>query len=323
MKTAFIRFRKTGLAVIALAGCAFAGCWAIGQTEGETVAKNFNLPLPTIGGAQLWTDLTHRSGFRVQQNAVTGHCRVLDPSNIRRGWGSETDAIALFDELCPAPPAPAAKPIAVLIHGLMRTDSSMKSLEEKLNEVGYTQVIRFGYASSRSGLSDSATALRGVLEGQHPDAEFCFAGHSMGNIIMRYLVGDLQREGDPKNILPRCRCMVMLGPPNQGAAIARRLGATGVFEWVAGPGAMELGTRWEDVESKLATPPFPFAVVAGCLKPAGLQNPLVDGESDFVVSLEEAQLDGAEIVHEVPVLHSFLMNDPDTQTWTADFLDAH
>lgn len=317
------RFRKIGLIGVALLSCVFSGCWAIGQTEGETMVKNFNVPLPTIGGAQLWTDLENRSGYRVQRSAITGHCRVLDPHNVRRGWGTETDAVSLLDELCPSPPAPAAKPIVVLIHGLMRSEASMKSLESKLHQDGYTQIIRFGYASTRSGLSDSAAALRRVLEGQHPDAEFCFVGHSMGNIITRHLIGDLQRDGDPKAILPRGRAMVMLGPPNQGAAIARRLGVTGVFGWIAGPGAMELGTRWEDIEPKLATPPFPFAIVAGHIQPAGLRNPLVDGDSDFVVSLDEARLEGAETIHEVPVLHSFLMNDPETQDWTVAFLNAH
>ncbi|MCM2373513.1 esterase/lipase family protein [Aporhodopirellula aestuarii] len=304
-------------------GCFLGGCEAIGQTESDTVAKNLNVPMPTIGGAQLWTDLENRSGYRVQRNAVSGHCRVLDPRNIRRGWGSETDALLLLDELCPEPSAPAAKPMVILLHGLMRTDSSMKSLEKALRDDGYDQVIRFGYASTRSGLADSAAALRRVLEGQHSEMEFCFVGHSMGNIVTRHLIGDLQRDGDPKQILPRCRSMVMLGPPNHGATIARRLAATGLFGLVAGPGAMELGTGWEDVEAKLATPPFPFAIVAGKVEPGRLRNPLVEGDSDFVVSLEEAKLAGAESIHEVPVLHSFLMNDEACQKWTTTFLDEH
>ncbi len=307
----------------ALGICAFTSCRAIGQNESETVARKFNVALPTAGGAQLWTDLEVRGGYRVQRNALTGHCRILDSNNVRRGWGSETDSLELLDELCPEIPEPPAKPIVILMHGLMRTDGSMKSLENALRADGYEQVIRFGYASTRSSLSASAASLNRVLAGQHPDAEFCIVGHSMGNIVTRHLIGDLQRDGDPNGILPRCRAMVMLGPPNQGAAIARRLGPTGVFGWVAGPGAMELGPRWADVQANLATPPFPFAIVAGKFDSGPLRNPLVDGESDFVVSLEEAQLEGAEIVHHVPVLHSFLMNDEEVQQWTIDYLDEH
>lgn len=305
-----------------LAACTLALHQAIGQQESETVAKKFNVVLPTAGGTQFWTDVEFRGGYRIQRNSLTGHYRILDSRNFRRGWGSETDAADWLEELCPEIPPPAAKPIVVLIHGLMRTEGSMKSFEEALRADGYEQIIRFGYASTRSSLSESAVALRRVLAGQHPDVEFCFVGHSMGNIVMRHVIGDLQRDGDPEGILPRCRAMVMLGPPNHGAAIARRLGPTHVFEWVAGPGAMELGVGWEDVEDKLATPPFPFAIVAGKVESTAIDNPLVDGEGDFVVSLAEAQLEGAEAIHVVPVMHTFLMNDETVQTWTIEFLDS-
>ncbi|MFG0263540.1 MAG: esterase/lipase family protein, partial [Rhodopirellula sp. JB055] len=213
-------------------------------------------------------------------------------------------------------------PVVVLLHGLMRTDNCMKSLETKLHAEGFDQTIRFGYASTRGSLAESAAALREVLEHQSPDAQFAIVGHSMGNIITRHLIGDLQADGDPGNLLPRMRSMVMLGPPNQGAAIARRLAPTGVFGLVAGPGAMELGSRWSEVESNLATPPFPFAIVAGKVS-SPIPNPLVNGEGDFVVSLEEAQLEGAQTVHEVPVLHSFLMEEPEVQDWTIEFLQNH
>lgn len=317
------RCSSLGLLALALGGCTFASCQAIGQQESETVARKFNIALPTSGGAQLWTDVNFRGGYRVQRNALTGHYRILDSHNFRRGWGSETDSAELLDELCPEIPPPAAKPIVVLVHGLMRTEGSMRSFEKALRADGYDQIIRFGYASTRSSLSQSAAALCGVLARQHPDAEFCFVGHSMGNIVMRHAIGDLQRSGDPDQILPRCRGMVMLGPPNQGAAIARRLGPTRIFEWVAGPGAMELGVRWADVEAQLATPPFPFAIVAGKCELGPIHNPLVDGESDFIVSLVEAQLEGAEMVHLVPVAHTFLMNNEAVQAWTIEFLDSH
>lgn len=306
----------------ALATSAFESHPAFGQSEDNSMVNRFQIPMPTLGGAQIWSDRTHRDGYRVQYNEITGHFRLIDPHNVRRGWGTEAEMDQLLDEYYPKPPVPTAKPIVVLMHGLMRTDGSMKSIETQFHEAGYEQTIRFGYASTRSPLGRSADNLRRVLEGQHPDAEFCFVGHSMGNIVLRHLVGDLQRQGDPIKVLPRCRAMVMLGPPNQGAMIARRLATTGVFEWVVGPGGMELGPRWSEIEDRLATPPFPFAIAAGKVDAGGIHNPLVEGESDFVVSLDEAKLDGAETIQEFPVLHSFLMNDADVQKWTVDFIDA-
>lgn len=284
-------------------------------------APNFNLPFKTAGGTQVWTDHRFRDGYRIQQNALTGHWRLLDADNIRRAWGSQPQCLAELDRLAPQPAQASPKHHVVLLHGLMRTAGSMKSLEQKLADEGLTNVIRFSYASTRARIGEHAAALREVLEHLPAGDTFSFAGHSMGNIVVRHLIGDLQADGDPHGILPRCRAMVMLGPPNQGAAIARRLAPTKVFEWVTGQGGMELGAQWEAIESKLATPPFPFHIIAGDLQ-SPIANPLVDGEGDFVVSLDEAKLDGAAGFHTVPVLHSFLMDNEDAVELTVQLLKS-
>ena len=145
----------------------------------------------------------------------------------------------------------------------------------------------------------------------------------MGNIVIRHLIGDLKRDGDPDEILPRCRSMVMLGPPNQGAAIARRLAPTKLYGWITGAGGLELGPQWESFSSKLATPDFPFLIIAGDLSANRIQNPLVGGSSDFVVSVDEAKLDGAEAMETFPVLHSFLMRDQAVNKRTIEFISSH
>ncbi len=288
---------------------------------GGLLDGNFNLPMKTGGGAQVWTDHAWRDGFRIQQNALTSHWRLLDKSDIRRAWGSREQVDAALELAKPKAQCTAGdKPTIVLMHGLMRTHHSFKKLGDQLEANGHENVIRFSYASTRTKISDHAAALREVLEDQPADTEFCFVGHSLGNIVTRHLIGDLQRDGDPTGILPRCRAMVMLGPPNQGAAIARRLAPTGLFGVVTGNAGIELGPRWDQLKARLAIPPFPFAIVAGDVSENVIQNPLVDGGSDFVVSLEEAKLDGAEKIVSLPVLHSFLMSDDDACRFTTEFL---
>ena len=92
-----------------------------------------------------------------------------------------------------------------------------------------------------------------------------------------------------------------------------------MFGWVTGKGGLELGPEWSDFKKKLATPPFPFHIVAGDID-SPIPNPLVDGESDFVVSIDEAKLDGAENFVIVPVLHSFLMDNDDVVETTIKYL---
>ena len=52
--------------------------------------NNFSLPninFPTMGGLLFWNDLANVNGWRMQQNTLTQHVRILDPQDIRRAWG--------------------------------------------------------------------------------------------------------------------------------------------------------------------------------------------------------------------------------------------
>jgi len=283
----------------------------------------FNLAWKTTGGMQFWTDHLYRDGYRIQQNAVTGHWRLLNNDNVRLGWGSRRTCESVLERKYPESRIKHnTRSTVVLLHGLMRTRTSMSSLEKELRANSYPDVIRFSYASTRKSISDHADALKEVLEQLPNKTELRFVGHSMGNIVVRHMLKDLQKS-DPKKLLPRCKSMVMLGPPNQGAMIAKRLAPTGIFGWVTGAGGLELGPDWEKLEKNLATPSFPFAIVAGDVSSQPIQNPLTEGSGDFVVSVEEAKLDGAEWLKTVPVLHSFLMDDSDVQKMTIDFLSNH
>ncbi len=46
-----------------------------------------NIKFPTLGGLLVWEDIHEIEGWRVQQNTLTGHYRILDDEDIRRAWG--------------------------------------------------------------------------------------------------------------------------------------------------------------------------------------------------------------------------------------------
>ena len=298
---------------------------ADGSTEGEEMKPKgpLNLEWKTGGGMQFWTDHLYRQGYRIQQNAVTGHWRLLDADNVRLSWGSRTTCESVLKRKCSdIPDKESDQSTVILLHGLMRTRGSMSSMQKYLENQGFPSTIRFSYASTRRSISDHARALKEVLENLPSHTELRFVGHSMGNIVVRHMIADLKKN-DPKKILPRCKSMVMLGPPNQGAMIARRLAPTGIFGWVTGAGGLELGPDWKQLEKKLATPSFPFAIVAGDVSSKPIQNPLTEGSGDFVVSVDEAKLEGSKWLKTVPVLHSFLMDDKAVQKMTSDFFKEH
>ena len=53
--------------------------------EETTNKSRFNIPIKTGGGTQVWTDHAYRDGYRIQENALTGHFRLLDEKNVRKG----------------------------------------------------------------------------------------------------------------------------------------------------------------------------------------------------------------------------------------------
>lgn len=58
-----------------------------------------NIPTSTMGGRVFWNELAECNGWRLQQNMITHHCRILDPENVRRAWGGDEAMAQLFGKL--------------------------------------------------------------------------------------------------------------------------------------------------------------------------------------------------------------------------------
>lgn len=43
-----------------------------------------NIDFPTAGGKVFWNTLEENSGWKLQQNKLTNHCRLLDSNNVRK-----------------------------------------------------------------------------------------------------------------------------------------------------------------------------------------------------------------------------------------------
>ncbi len=284
-------------------------------------AQNINIPLPTSGGQQLWTDHRWAAGWRMQQHAWTKHWRVLDSSNVRRAWGSREACLAKLAEHAAESQQPPPKSVVILLHGLTRTSDSMQPIARAFQTQGTWHTISFSYASTQDSIDHHASALRELVDNLPGQPRIAFVCHSMGNIVVRRALS-LWREQDEQQVQQRLHRMVMLGPPNQGSSLAKQLSGLGLFETIIGAPGQELGRAWDEFQVKLATPPFPFCIVAGELPPNPLwNNPLLEGESDYIVTVEETRLDGAAQTITLPVLHTYLMSDPRVIEATLRFID--
>jgi hypothetical protein len=292
---------------------------------------NFNIPLPTLGGKQFWTDQRWHQGFRLQYNNTLKHYRILDPKDIRLAWGPKEAMVAQFDAIVtnkPYPPTP--QHFVLLVHGLGRTADSMDPLADYLQEQATAAAtsapapvltpFTVSYASTRDSIQHHSQALCDLIEHLPPNAKISFVAHSLGNIVIRHAIGRWQRNGDPQKVLPRLQRFVMLGPPNQGSKLAERLSRLKLFEVVTGAAGQQLGKAWDDLQSELATPPLPFLIVVGTREDKAIQHPLLNEANDGIVTKSEALLAGATSVEEYPQLHTYLMNDPAIMKSTWNFL---
>src|SRR4029079_13157958 len=81
----------------------------------------------------------------------------------------------------------------------------------------------------------------------------------------------------------------------------------------------QLARNWADAQKTLAIPTFEFGIIAGGFGEAGL-NPLLDGNDDLVVTVEETRLAGATDFCLVPCRHGGVLNDPVVLQHIATFL---
>ncbi len=290
------------------------------QEESEKQTGNWNLALKTMGGKQLWTDHFLFRDYRIQHHAVTDHYRLLDPADIRRAWGTFEECKNKFDQIRQEQQLkPVTGHVIILLHGLTRSRSSMASMAKHLSKNADVTITNFGYASTRASVADHARALDNTIR-QLPDVEkISFVCHSMGNLVVRYYLG--KHVKNQKSSKPRFHRMVMLGPPNNGSGFATYLQNNLIFKTVCGTSGQELSTDWKELNDKLATPSFEFGIIAGGQEDgAWLNNRILDGKDDFIVSVEETKLPGAADFLVKPLIHGTMMNNTDVQKATFSFL---
>lgn len=291
----------------------------------------FNLRAKTLGGKQYWTDIRHSVGWRIQENAVTGHFRLLDPSNVRQAWGSVAHCEQKLNGLVQSGQAQSHRgKVVIALHGMIRTRDSMNTMARFLTEKGKYQVVNFQYASTKKEVAEHGRALGRVISSLGPDVtEINFVAHSLGNLVIRSYLQQHQtavlpgagggpavfRQGDP-----RIGRIVMVGAPNQGSKMARMLKGSLLFQGIAGKTGMQLANGWEQLEPQLATPDVPFGIIAGGkTERGGINNWTLTGPNDFTVSAEETKLPGAADFLLRPLFHSTMMNQPETLNATLRF----
>lgn len=261
-------------------------------------ARKTNWEWPTLGGKQLWTDIVVHAGYRVQQNALTGHCRLLNPQDRRLAFGSFTHC---NDALSRRPASWRSPHLVVLLHGIFRSKDSLSPMYRYLRSSGL-EAVALNYASTQRDVAHHASNVAHVLDALRGIDTVSFVCHSMGGLVARTV---LAREDAWQRRIAVNR-LVMIATPNQGASFARLLGEYSLFRAIAGPATQDL----VDTQTRIPRPRVRFGVVVAVRGSRQGFNPLLAGDDDFTVTAREAQLEGAEDTLFVESFHTVVMRQP-------------
>ena len=58
-----------------------------------------NIPLPTMDKEVFWDNLAEYKGWKLQQNMITRHARIIDSNNIRIAWGTINGMMKVMDRM--------------------------------------------------------------------------------------------------------------------------------------------------------------------------------------------------------------------------------
>ncbi len=185
----------------------------------------------------------------------------------------------------------------VFVHGVGRTPLSMLWLACRLRRAGL-QPHQFGYFAEVESFDRIVERLARRFDrlGKRPTIGI---GHSLGGVLLRAAVARLAPTTTPP------RHLIMLGTPNRSPRLARFLRNWWLFRLVHGDCGQLLG----DPQRMDALPPLsvPTTEIAGTAGFNGRWSPFGDEANDGIVSVDEAELDGAALI-QLPLRHSFIMN---------------
>ena len=276
--------------------------------------KSSTIPLPTLGGPQAWLDMFFHAGWRIQKNIFSGKFRLLSPKNIRMAGGSYQSCLDRFSEIRKKRNLQNGDThLVLMVHGMAGWKETFFLLKRALRKNGYF-ADAYNYPSLKGALAEQAKEFNDFLNLLDGITAITLIGHSQGGFVIRKA---LETKASWQNRIA-VRGMILLGTPNQGAALAdfsKRLKVLGKLA----PKVRDQLTK--DYAKTLKAPVHRMGLIAGSARKGKGINPLIDGDDDGIVGVEEVWIDGHDDRLVVPSDHFTLANRKKTIVAVLRFLE--
>ncbi len=200
--------------------------------------------------------------------------------------------------------------LVVLLHGLGRSPSAMRSLAGRLEAAGY-RVERPGYSSLDSSPDDILAEVSDKIAalGIQRAPRVHFVGHSLGGLLIRAFLAD----NEPANL----GHVVVIGSPNHGTPLVDNLRGKWWFDML-GPMTLALGTGRDSFPSRLRPPDYPLGVIAGRVERDN--DDLLPGPDDGLVTVASTKVEGMADFVVLDAHHAALRSDKAAAAHTVSFL---
>lgn len=230
------------------------------------------------------------------------------------GFSSVILLLASFIPVLSAGASDAPSECVVLLHGLARTSSSMRDLEERLGEEQYA-VVNVDYPSRHKKIEElSEIAVEKGLQfcRQKKAQRIHFVTHSLGGILVRYYLAHRK--------IPELGRVVMLAPPNQGSKVVDEFSEYPGYGLINGPAGYQLGTDENSIPLKLGPADFEVGIIAGDRTFNPILSTAFMEPNDGKVAVEATKLEGMKDFLLVHHSHPFIMTSREVIGQVVHFL---
>jgi pimeloyl-ACP methyl ester carboxylesterase len=202
----------------------------------------------------------------------------------------------------------------LLVHGMGRTPLSLFRLARHLRRAGHRPRV-VGYVAAVERFPTIRDRVRRRLElAARSGRPYAAVGHSLGGLLVRAALADWP------GAMPLPRHVIMLGTPSRPPRLARRLQRLWPYRLFNG----ECGQLLARAEFFTGLPPVvvPWTIVSGTGGWRGNWGPFGHDANDGVVAVDETEMNGPAHLAQLPVRHTFMMNDRRVRALLLNALDG-